>query len=92
MTITYMLGIGLTFVFNRAWTFEYRGPGTASLVRYVTGYLSGYLLNLLALSFFVDRMQYPHQVVQACMVIFLALYLFTLQKFWIFKIGTNRDE
>ena len=85
MTITYLIGIGLTFIFNRSWTFEHREPGASSLARYVTAYLSGYLLNLLALFFLVDRLQHPHQIVQACMVILLALYLFTLQKFWIFK-------
>ena len=92
MTITYMLGIGLTFIFNRSWTFEHRGPGNPALVRYVTAYLSGYLLNLLALSFFVDQLQCPHQIVQACMVIFLAMYLFTLQRTWVFKKHPDLNE
>lgn len=85
MTIAYVLGIALTFAFNRLWTFEHRSDAAASLARYVTVYMMGYIVNFAALAVLSDRMNYPHEIVQACMVVLIAFFIFALQKFWVFR-------
>jgi hypothetical protein len=33
----------------------------------------------------VDRMGYPHQLVQGVAIVVLAILLFLMQKFWVFR-------
>lgn len=84
MTIMYAAGALITYLMNRNWTFEYAGPKRAALLRYVLVYGLGYVVNFLVLSMLVDRLGYPHEVVQACLILFLAIAIFLVQKFWVF--------
>ena len=86
MTIVYVTGVIQTFLFNRRWTFNHLGAAKPAFIRYVISYAAGYLLNLLILILLVDFFRFPHQIVQACMIIFLAFFLFALQKFWVFRV------
>ncbi len=85
MTITYACGVLVTFLFNRRWTFNHQGPEGHSLLRYVIAYASGYVVNVLALLIFVDYFKFRHEIVQGCMIILLAILLFLLQKYWVFR-------
>ena len=84
MTFLYLVGTLQTFIFNKNWTFEHRGIFGFTFVKYVTAYGIGYLINLFAMILFVDRMHFPHTVVQGIMIFVLAVFLFFLQKFWVF--------
>lgn len=84
MTIAYAAGLTITYLVNRSWTFEYSGSGRAALLRYVLVYGLGYVVNFALLSVMVDRLGYPHQVVQAFLILLLAISLFLVQKFWVF--------
>lgn len=85
MTLLYAVGIAQTFIFNKRWSFGHDGAHGAALVRYCVAYGVGYLINLAALFVLVDRLGYPHQVVQGVMVFVLAAFLFVLQKLWVFR-------
>ena len=85
MTSLYALGVLLTFVFNKNWSFGDRGPVPGTLFRYVFVYLLGYVINLTALYLLVDRAGLPHQGVQGLMILLIAVGLFLCQKFWIFN-------
>ena len=84
-TLAYGLGVAQTFVFNRGWSFRHDGAAGPALGRYVAAYGSGYLLNMIALFVFVDRAGMPHQWVQGIVIVVLAVLLFVLQKFWVFR-------
>ena len=84
MTIMYAAGVMFTYLMNRNWTFVYTGHRRATLLRYMLVYGLGYVINFLGLSVMVDRLGYPHKVVQACLILLLAIALFVLQKFWVF--------
>jgi putative flippase GtrA len=84
MTITFTAGVLLSFIGNRKWSFEHRGKAWPSLIRYCIAYLIGYALNFFMLSFFVDRLGYPHQLVQAAAVIAVAGFLFLMLNFFVF--------
>jgi putative flippase GtrA len=85
MTIAYATGLAQTFFFNRRWTFEHRGGAGAALVRYVATYGVGYALNLAALALLVDRAGLPHAPVQGVMILCIAVQVFLMQKFWVFR-------
>jgi len=84
MTIAYATGMLLTFLLNRNWTFAYLGPGKSAVGRYVLVYVFGYVINFLMLSIMVNHLGYPHEIVQAGLILFLATAFFVVQKFWVF--------
>lgn len=85
MSLLYIVGVLQTFVFNRSWTFAYAGAGKAAFRRHVTLYAVGYGLNLLTLAWLVDTLHFQHQWVMAGMVVFMAVFFFSGQKFWVFR-------
>jgi putative flippase GtrA len=84
MTNLYILGILLSFILNRSLTFAYKGRTSTTLKRFLIAYTIGYILNLAGLVIGVDLLKYPHQIVQAIMIIFLTGILFLMQKCWVF--------
>jgi putative flippase GtrA len=84
MTVTYALGVLLGFLLNRAWTFAATPGSRSALARYASAYLVGYVLNVLLLAWFVDRLGWPAAYVQAGAIVVVALFLFVAQKFWVF--------
>lgn len=85
MTLLYAFGVAQTFVFNRKWSFQHQGKGSPALVRYASAYGFGYLLNLIVLLVLVDQWGFPHQWVQGAMILILAVMLFLLQRYWVFR-------
>lgn len=85
MSLVYGIGVAQTFLFNKRWTFNHSGRHDAALLRYLSLYAGGYLVNLLVLAWLVDGLAYPHQIVQGIMILALAGCFFLLQKFWVFK-------
>lgn len=87
MTGMFLVGTLQTFFFNKRWTFGHSGGSQKALVKYFVVYACAYVVNLLVLFVFVDRLGYPHQVVQGLMILFLAVFIFLLQKFWVFGVS-----
>ncbi len=88
MTLLFAAGAVQTFMFNKQWTFSHRGFFQVTFYKYVAVYSLAYLLNLMVLLILVDKLRYPHQAVQAMTIIILALMLFLLQKYWVFRAPT----
>lgn len=89
MTLLYAVGVAQTFLFNCKWSFRYEGRPNWALVRYVSAYALGYLLNLVVLWWAVDQLGLPHQIIQGVMILTLAVLLFILQKFWVFPVSAS---
>ena len=85
MTFVYFIGLSLGFISNRKWTFAHRGDSEYMVLRYVLAHIVGYFLNLIILFFFVDRLGYPHQWVQAIAIIIVAILLFIIFKYYVFS-------
>ena len=85
MTITYSAGASIGFVSNKKWTFVHNGNATTAALRFITAHALGYLLNYLNLWMFVDILGYPHQLVQAASIVLVAVILFLVFKFWVFR-------
>ena len=85
MSLLYVIGVLQTFVFNKTWSFRFAGAAAPALFRYATIYALGYVINFLVLIVLVDQAGLPHQWVMAGLVLFMAVFFFMGQKFWVFR-------
>ena len=92
MTLLYVTGVLVTFVFNRNWTFGHDGFAHQAFARYVIAYVLGYLLNFGLLWFGVDHFNLPHQGVQAGAIIVVASCVFLIHKYWVFEAPAIRSR
>jgi putative flippase GtrA len=91
MTLLYAIGVLQSFLFNKRWSFQHGGVHGPAFLRYCIAYGVGYVVNLLGLIVLVDYEGYPHEIVQAFMVVSLAVMLFLFQKFWVFPIDVHKQ-
>lgn len=85
MSITYVVGLVITFAGNRNWTFQHRGGVGASTVRFLTVYGIGYFLNLLLLWVLIDAAHLQQIPAQLLAIIVLAVFTFVLMRLWVFR-------
>jgi putative flippase GtrA len=85
MTLLYIAGALIGFVGHRTWTFAQNGALLGTGARYFITHFFGYLINFLILFTFVDKLGYPHQLVQAVAIIFVAGFLFIVFKYYVFR-------
>lgn len=91
MTFVYCSVVLIGFLGNRAWTFQYSGKTSTTLVRYIAAHLIGYSINFMLLHIFTQILGYPHQIVQAVAIMIVALYLFTAFKYFVFPLKTRKS-
>ena len=87
-TITYVLGMGISFFFHRRWTFRHSGHPGAAAARFIAANVAGYLLNIGLLFVFVHQLQLPQIPVQLGAVAVTAVLLFVLFRVWVFPART----
>lgn len=90
MTITFSVGMLLSFIANRNLTFRHRGDHLGALLRFIVCYAILYTVNFIALWAFAERMGVAHQIVQGGVILVLPLFAFALQKYWVFPNAAGR--
>lgn len=85
MSVLYVVTAFVSFLGNRKLTFDHKGCLLGSGLRFSIAHLFGYLINLGLLFILVDKFGYPHQVVQVCAIIIVAIFLFLTFKFFVFR-------
>lgn len=83
-TLMWILGVAISFVLNRSWTFRHSGSVGPALVRYGLLYATAYGLNL-ALLALLTRAGYPHALVQGILILVFGVGLFIVQRTWVFR-------
>lgn len=89
MSFLYALGASLGFFGNRLWSFAYKGNWFGSGLRYIIAHTCGYLINFIMLFMFVDKLGYPHQLVQAIAIGVVACFLFVTFRYFVFPKENN---
>jgi len=92
ITFMYPIGAAVGFFGNRQWAFAHKGSLLSSGARYFIAHLCGYLINLFILLTFVDRLGYPHQLVQAVAIFVVAGFLFLAFKYFVFPETESCDR
>lgn len=85
MTLLYSVGAAVGFVGNRSITFKDQGCLLGTGLRYIIAHSCGYLINLGILIMMVDKFGYAHQWVQAFAILVVAVFLFLVFKFFVFR-------
>jgi putative flippase GtrA len=86
ISITYPFGIMLSFFFHNRYTFnKVHTNRLLSILKYLFVYFIGYLINLIILIIFHNKLLFPHEVVQIFSIVVISLVLFTLNRKFVFK-------
>ena len=85
MSVIYVVTAFVSFLGNRKLTFAYQGGFLGSGLRFSIAHFFGYLINLGLLFVLVDKFAYPHQAVQVCAIIIVAIFLFITFKLYVFR-------
>lgn len=85
MSFLYALAICISFLSNRNWVFKYRGDLPRAVWRFGLAHAAGYLFNLGLLVFFVDKLGYPHEWVQAATIFVVGAFLFVVFRLFVFR-------
>ena len=86
MTLLYFIGIGLSYIGNRKFTFSQSRNSFFTFIPFFALYILGYFLNLLLILFFVDKLGYQHQYVQAISIFVVAIFLFIGLRLMVFTL------
>jgi len=93
MTLLYAVGAVAGYFSHRKLAFSYGGSVVGSAIRYGVAHLCGYGLNFALLYILVDRLGYPHQVIQGLAIFMVAGFLFLCFNFVVFpQSRANRSE
>ncbi len=85
MTFVYILAAAFSYLVNKKITFLYKGDILKSGARFAIAHIFGFLLNWLILSIFVEKLKYPHHVVQGLAIFVVAAFLFAVLNFFVFQ-------
>jgi len=85
MTLLYGVGVIVSFIGNKKLTFADCSNSYTTVLRYLIAHLFGYIINYSLLFVFVDKLGYAHQLIQAISIFVVALFLFTILKFYVFS-------
>ena len=88
-TVAWIVGVTVSFLITRSWTWGHTGPRGSTFVRYGLLYATAYVLNILLLMLLVDRMGFRHELVQGVLIVLFGLSLYLGQRFWVFRSGTD---
>nr|CAD6436797.1 GtrA family protein [Rhizobium sp. Q54] len=91
MSVLYCVGVGINFIGSRTWVFRSDTSMLGASIRYVGAYAVGYGVNYGILMAFVDRLGYPHAVVQAVAIVIVACCLYITLKFLVFREAAFAD-
>ena len=89
LTLASAFGLVLAYTANRIWSFNYRGDGAGSLVRYAVTCFTSYCIQLFVLRLGTDLLGYPHQWVVVFGVVLAIPVSYVLLAFFVFPPRTD---
>ena len=72
------------FIGQRSWSFRHAGRVDSALLRYIAAYAAGYVINPGGLQLGAHVLGWPHELVQAVMILVVAATMFLMQKYPVF--------
>lgn len=82
--ISYPLAMLVSFLGNKKYTFDHKGGTAGAGGRFLLAHACSYAINLGMLAICVDRLGYPHQLVQLAAIFVCAAFLFLALKLYVF--------
>lgn len=82
--VSYPIAMLVSFLGNKKYTFAHKGGTVGAGGRFLAAHACSYGINLAMLYICVDRLGYPHQLVQLAAIFVCAAFLFLALKFYVF--------
>ena len=88
--VLYPIGVMVSFLVHRRFTFRARTRLLPSGVRFIIAYAAGYGLNLTLLWAQIERLGIDPIVAQAVSIVVVAAFLYVAQKYWVFDASDEK--
>jgi putative flippase GtrA len=85
MTLLYCVGVTMSYIGNRKFTFASTQQVRLTLIKFIVAYAIGYALQYTILHILVVKFLIFHAYAQLCGSIVVAIYLFNMLRFFVFK-------
>lgn len=92
VSISYLLGMFISFAGNRKWTFRHKGGTGPAVLRFIGANVVCYGLNVGILALFVTRLGLPQIPVQFFALGVVATCTFLLMRLWVFRPDQGADH
>lgn len=92
VSIFYPLGVVYGYFAHKSLSFRHKGDHAFSGARFLLAQMGGYLLNLALLAALVDHFGIPHQIVQACAIVLVAIFLFLSFHYFVFPAPPHGEK
>ena len=92
VSISYLLGMFISFAGNRKWTFGHNGGMGPAVLRFIAANVVCYGLNVGILALFVTRLGLPQIPVQFVALGVGATCTFLLMRLWVFRPDQGADH
>ena len=93
LAVTFFYPIGVLYGYFAHKNLSFRHNNSVrnyrSIVNYFLLHALGYIINLCLIELFVNRLSYPHQIVQACAIFIVGYFLFVTLKLFVFAYTSN---
>jgi len=88
IVVSFLFPLSATIAYfgHYKYSFSYGQGHTVAMMRYALAQIAGYGLNIAMLHVLSDRLNFPHQAVQAAAIFVVAGLLFLLFKYFVFPI------
>ena len=87
----YLIGLCVSFVLNRGWTFAYRGAVIPALMRFLATFLAAYLVNLVTVLAAIRMFQVDAYVAQALSIVPYTVVFYLGGRYFAFRSAHNTD-
>lgn len=90
--LLYPIGMLAGFYAHRRFTFKDNLNRTnfVAFIKYISAYILGFLLNLLLIYIFFEKLGYPHQLVQLSAIFTVALFIYVVMRLFVFPAVNNK--
>lgn len=85
------IGLALSYVANREWTFQAPSTNGSPALRYLVGYSASFALQWLILHVGTDKFGLAHQWVVIAGLGIASICFFQLQRHWVFATSRSRN-
>ena len=85
ITLFYPIGALTGYFGHMKYSFAYQGNSKLTIVRYGIAHFIGYGINFMMLLILVDKLKFPHQVVQGAAIFVVAGALFLMFRYFVFS-------
>lgn len=86
LLISHLICVTHSFIWNKKWTFKSKGDGRREGLKFISVYSITFLINLLILAFFVEKLMFDPKVGQIFALGIVTMMSFLGHKYWSFRL------